>query len=327
MFCTYSLVTTTHTLVWNFSHPPDLLLTWKKMVPQPAISTIHRNQPHLRRLRYLSRVQIMYGLLRTSPIAMLLAAVFLAANPSGSQAFADIRTISMGTGAEIFVSQWHKVVTLYGMKANDANGWLSSEDNDDARDNEGQVTKEILADANANVKVKRKKGKNGYKGYKVLDNRDSLPFVVEVGVPDPYTNGEKMKRDARKNSKVDQEKKKQKMKKVPKYNLMGMDDKDGITSSIFAREKDGSLNKVLGSFSLDKSTNCGDLIEITVDKELIEFEVTRSRCQYKYAGGKRFVMVRKILEVKEKTRILQEEHLKRSLMSSELFDDDPPTLH
>ena len=41
-----------------------------------------------------------------------------------------------------------------------------------------------------------------------------------------------------------------------------------------------------------------------------------ARSQFKYAGGKRFVMVRKILEVKEITRIAEEESLKRLMQKS-----------
>lgn len=70
--------------------------------------------------------------------------------------------------------------------------------------------------------------------------------------------------------------------------------------------------KVLGSFEFDKDTNCGDLLQVG-DRE---FEVVTARSQFKYAGGKRFVMVRKILEVKEISRIAEEATLKR-LMEKE----------
>ena len=67
------------------------------------------------------------------------------------------------------------------------------------------------------------------------------------------------------------------------------------------------MQKILGQFELDKNTNCGDLLDIGER----EFEVVKARAQFKYAGGKRFVMVRKILEVKEITRIAEEASLQR----------------
>ena len=47
-----------------------------------------------------------------------------------------------------------------------------------------------------------------------------------------------------------------------------------------------------------------------------EYQVQKARCQYKYAGGKRFFMVRKILEVKEVTRLRNEEALMKQYKSS-----------
>ena len=220
-------------------------------------------------------------------------------------------------------------MSLDGMKIGDAEGWLN--DDDANKDRTENVTKEdFLKDMlQGDATVRRKKsGKNGYKGYKVMDNRDALPFVVQLATPDPYTPSDKMKSEARKNSKRDLEKKKHRLSKNKKVdtsrnNLVGMDGvNDGIASSINVRKKDGSLHKVLGQYTLDKSTNCGDLIEITVGNECREFEVVKSRCQYKYAGGKRFIMVRKILEVKERTRIAQEKHLMKSLAIG--HSDDVP---
>merc|ERR1712224_1125672 len=70
---------------------------------------------------------------------------------------------------------------------------------------------------------------------------------------------------------------------------------------------------VLGEFELDKSTTSGDIICLG-DKE---YRVETARCQYKYAGGQRFVMVRKILEVKELTRVQNEEALFRQYTISD----------
>eukprot|EP00591_Stephanopyxis_turris_P012825 CAMPEP_0195516416 /NCGR_PEP_ID=MMETSP0794_2-20130614/7147_1 /TAXON_ID=515487 /ORGANISM="Stephanopyxis turris, Strain CCMP 815" /LENGTH=190 /DNA_ID=CAMNT_0040645001 /DNA_START=320 /DNA_END=892 /DNA_ORIENTATION=- len=175
------------------------------------------------------------------------------------------------------------------------------EDDDESDD---LVTKEMLQrDMLADPKVKRKK-RNG-KHYRTLDNRDSLPFTVQVMTPDPYTKPELKKKEARNNT----IKARKGKKPIRRKDLVGM---DGIASSIYTKEADGTLNKVLGQFSLDKSTNCGDVIEVGDS----EYVVLKARCQYKYAGGKRFVMVRKILEVKDVTREAQESSLERQLTKS-----------
>ena len=220
------------------------------------------------------------------------------------------------------------------MKIGDADGWLS----DDGKNNGDDAKKkkdfaEFLenGEGEASVKRKKKNGKNGYKGYKVIDNRDELPFIVSVTTPDPYTPKEKMKSEAKKNTKRDMEKKKHKLgnkgqqgKVSSKHRLAGVDKSDGIASSIKVQQDDGSFHKILGSYQLDKTTNCGDLIEITVGNECREFEVMKARCQYKYAGGRKFVMVRKILEVKERTRKIVEEHLAKSLALSVSDDSSVP---
>ncbi len=92
-----------------------------------------------------------------------------------------------------------------------------------------------------------------------------------------------------------------------------MGGQDFISSSIYARDAEGSMNRIVGEFALDKSTNCGDIIEIG---DGTQYQVQKARCQYKYAGGKRFVMTRKILEVKEIKRILVEKEVQ------ELFEKD-----
>lgn len=157
--------------------------------------------------------------------------------------------------------------------------------------------------------------KKGSKKYKPHDNRDSLPFIVKVKTPDPYTPKDQMMKEAKQLSEKVSKKNKSKIDKVRRSNLVGMEGKyaNGIAASIFSRKSDGELHKILGQFSLDKNTSCGDIIEIGEDRE---FEVIKARAQFKYAGGKRFVMVRKILEVKEITRIAEEASLTR-LMSKE----------
>lgn len=173
--------------------------------------------------------------------------------------------------------------------------------------------------------VKRKK-KNGSARYRTLDNRDNLPFLVKVTTPDPYTKNDEMERTARKNTKRDRERRKEmdskdtkKKKKTIRKNLIGMNGKDAISSSIYARTDDGTLQQVLGEFTLDKSTNNGDIIKVgggSDGDEGKEYQVQKSRCQYKYAGGKKFVMVRKILEVKEMKRVLVEQEIRQ------IFDMD-----
>ncbi|KAL7542932.1 hypothetical protein ACHAXR_012257 [Thalassiosira sp. AJA248-18] len=179
---------------------------------------------------------------------------------------------------------------------------------------EGLITNEMFVRDMLEPARRKKKGAKGE--YKPHDNRDALPFVVRVKTPDPYTPSGEMLKEAKKNSEVAKEKSKGggKKKGPRRSNLVGMDSKyaNAIAASIYSRKKDGSLYKVLGQFELDKNTNCGDLLQVG-DRE---FEVVTARSQFKYAGGKRFVMVRKILEVKEITRIAEEATLAR-LMQKE----------
>lgn len=203
-------------------------------------------------------------------------------------------------------------------------------DNDTEKKKRNMLSQDDTADQDLkaihpnSAKVKRKK-KNGHTRYRTNDNRDSLPFLVKVTTPDPYTTNDEMERTARKNTKVDRkrsnelERKKnggKKKKKVARRNLVGMNGKDSISSSIYKRRDDGTLHQILGEFALDKSTNNGDIIE-TAGKEYL---VQKSRCQYKYSGG-RFMMVRKILEVKEIKRVLIEQEI-RQIFALDTNDDD-----
>ena len=175
-------------------------------------------------------------------------------------------------------------------------------------------------------KVKRKKRNGSH--YRVLDNRDSLPFLVKVTTPDPYTNNEIMKKRARKNTEQLPKGSKSKKNKNDighkRRNLVGMDGVDSIASSIYKRKKDGSLDQILGEFALDKNTNCGDILDVG---DGIEYQVQKARCQYKYVGGKKFVMTRKILEVKELKRILVEKEVKKLFENNDQSDDDDQLLH
>lgn len=186
-----------------------------------------------------------------------------------------------------------------------------NEDDDEKNDN----IDEKIPEEPKEGKVKRKKRNGSH--YRVLDNRDNLPFLVKVTTPDPYTNNEAMAKKAKKNSeelpKGSKAKKNKKNLSSKRHNLIGMDGVDSIKSSIFKRKKDGSLDQVLGEFALDKGTNCGDILDVGDGRE---YQVQKARCQYKYVGGKKFVMTRKILEVKEMKRILVEKEVQQ------LFDND-----
>ena len=214
------------------------------------------------------------------------------------------------------------------LRANPNDGEIDNEDEDEETD--GLIThedflRESLKDP-PSATVKRKK-KNGSR-YRVLDNRDNLPFLVKVTTPDPYTNNEEMKKQARMNTKIQKElakaSKKKKSNGKNRRNLVGMNGKDSIASSIYTRTDDGNLHKILGEFALDKSTNCGDIIEVG---EGVEYQVQKARCQYKYAGGQKFVMTRKILEVKEVKRLLVEEEVKQLFeMDGSERPEEPPML-
>ena len=169
------------------------------------------------------------------------------------------------------------------------------------------------ADENAppTVKVRRKNKKGNKRAYKVLDNRDQLPFAVTVATPDPYTHPEKKRQAAREQSAKS---------KTPRKRHDAVE--NGISSSLYVdpamgntggknkkKSKDKSSNvdttTWLGDFVLDKHTTTGDLLRVGDQ----EYKVVRHKCQYKYAGGQRFVMVRKILQVKEVGRLRTEEYL------------------
>lgn len=128
--------------------------------------------------------------------------------------------------------------------------------------NQTIVTRDmILQDMLQEPVVKRKK-----KGlsYKVLDNRDSLPFQVEIDSPDPYTSKEKKRKNMNK------------VKRIP--NAV----ENTIQSSLFDAEssnEDGHQTP-LGDFLLDKHTTTGDLLEIGG----IQYKVVRHKCQYKVRG-------------------------------------------
>jgi hypothetical protein len=164
-------------------------------------------------------------------------------------------------------------------------------------------------------KVKRKNRKG--KGFKPLDNRDHLPFSVRTKTPDdPYKNRFQKKKEEqlKKNSKGIR----RKTTDLDRHMLAASASTtpSRLVQRRSKKETDGhddkSMTTVLGEFELEKSTTSGDVI-VLGNKE---YRVETARCQYKYAGGQRFVMVRKILEVKELTRAESEEALFRQFDSS-----------
>jgi len=194
---------------------------------------------------------------------------------------------------------------------------LSSPYDDDDDDNQGGRENNEDATAMVSKKKDNKKNKTSKKGkqrnYKAYDNRDALPFGVQVATPDPYTHPDQ---------------KKKKAAKVPK-NPSAVE-QNIISSSLFINNNKSSKKKKnnnkngdsnnddddktwLGEYRLDKHTTTGDLLLIGDT----EYKVVQHKCQYKYAGGKQFVMVRKILQVKEVGRHRTEEYLKRQLKQSE----------
>jgi hypothetical protein len=161
-------------------------------------------------------------------------------------------------------------------------------------------------DDNDDVSVRKKKGKKrggGVKEYKVLDNRDILPFRVTLDTPDPYTHPEIKKKNAAKIRKHGNAVEEHLIKStLYRDNQQPHRKKNGSTTDT-AEE----FSTLLGEYQLGKDTTTGDILLIGNS----EYKVVRHRCQYKYAGAQRFVMVRKILEVKEVGRLLSESALKK----------------
>lgn len=204
------------------------------------------------------------------------------------------------------------------------NDELYDTEEDESASNSDRTSKNTSDEENSSssVSVKRKDKKSKKRGYRVLDNRDSLPFAVNLVTPDPYTHPDIKKDKARKQSVI-----------PPKRHDAV---EAGVSSSLFidagndvgkAKKGNGEAKSSsniptdpstwIGDFVLDKLTTTGDILEIG-DRQ---YKVVRHRCLYKYAGGRRFVMTRKILQVKEVTRVQAEEYLQAQLkLSNEVAD-------
>jgi len=156
------------------------------------------------------------------------------------------------------------------------------------------------------VSVKRKKGSKFKE--EIADNRDNLPFVVKLTTPDPYTRLEIKKAKAQQATREDRK------TRTGPSNM-------NIAASIFIANSDNEeLFPILGEFQSDKQTTSGDILQLGEK----QFKVLKARCQYKYVGGQKFAMVRKILEVKELARSLAEETIAKQFQAS--GDDMMPDL-
>lgn len=207
------------------------------------------------------------------------------------------------------------------LQAENSNGCSDDSPIENSTNNSTLVTKEMflrdILEDSPTVTVQKKGRRKGKKEYRVMDNRDSLPFAVQVTTPDPYTHPDEKKKRAAAN----------KVKRRP-------DAVEQIASSLYTTAPSSSSSKQkrkdrrkedsepdneadfstkLGEFSLDKYTTTGDLLNIGDT----QYKVVRHKCQYKYAGGQRFVMVRKVLQVKEVGRLRTEEYLKRQWKQSQ----------
>jgi hypothetical protein len=145
--------------------------------------------------------------------------------------------------------------------------------------------------------------------------RNALPFIVTVNVPDPYTHPKQIVKEAIKNTKtntpVNNNNKSiariRRSTRIDRFSTGGGGMQSSISATVSALRADGSLHKVLGEFTFDANTNCGDLLLIANT----EYEVISAKSQFRYAGNRKFVLVRKVLVVKEISRIAEEASLKR----------------
>jgi hypothetical protein len=198
---------------------------------------------------------------------------------------------------------------------NSINNNNSNEDNENNFITKEMFLRDLLQEQQSNniennndIRIKKKKnsGKNNsnYKNeYKVFDNRDTMPYAVKLQTPDPYTHPEVKRKNATKlkkrNSAIEEQ-------IVSRVMLPSSSASSSSTDNV-----DNTMT-LLGEYSLDKHTTTGDSLLINN----IEYKVVRHRCLYKYAGGQRFVMIKKILEVKEISRIQTEEYLLQQFQNS-----------
>jgi len=149
------------------------------------------------------------------------------------------------------------------------------DDDDDEPDENEVIThdmflRDMLSPPKDVVVRKKQAGKNNKGGnnnnqkkkeYKVLDNRDILPFAVQLQTPDPYTHPEiKQKRAL-------------KPKKKRRANAV----EEQIASRLYNTNGKDNTKTLLGEFNLDKHTTTGDVLVVGDDGH--EYKVVRHRCQ------------------------------------------------
>ena len=145
--------------------------------------------------------------------------------------------------------------------------------------------------------------------------RDSLPFLIQMPASPYQTKLEKAQH-------IQKLKKKLSENKHTKTSTF-------LNSKLYLQNNTSNNSAMtmmpLGEFRLDKSTTTGDILQLQDDDDNAEdgttttttrlYKVIQHRCQYQYRGGK-FRMVRKILHVKEVSRIQQEEYIQRQYDNS-----------
>jgi hypothetical protein len=192
---------------------------------------------------------------------------------------------------------------------------ISSSPKDDGA--QGLVTAEmfwrdVLRDPPTPVVKRPGSGKKSKKEYRVMDNRDSLPFAVQLATPDPYSPPDATKPKGRGGSTGGA------AAPTPRRRNHAMENK--ISSQLFVEgdraegidDPSDAARTLLGEYQLDKHTTTGDVLLIGEH----QYKVVSHRCLYKYAGGQRFVMMKKILHVKEVGRWQAEEYLHRQWKNS-----------
>jgi hypothetical protein len=196
---------------------------------------------------------------------------------------------------------------------------------------------------NATVYRNPKKKSSTTKEYKIVDNRDALPFQIQLHTPPDYhTMALRLSDAATVDGTATITSKPSPTKSSTTSNGPKKKTSDAITtttptllSSVYRSNEENDLDsdnnnskkkshkkrktgghnntdtdsvlllQKLGDFVLDASTTTGDTIVL---QDNTVYRVIRHRCLYQYKQ-KQFVMCRKILEVKELNRYLSEQYI------------------
>lgn len=212
------------------------------------------------------------------------------------------------------IPQWPTMMTRSPVVGN---GGFADEDGENFNNENDNYDEPLQQEAKC-----KKKGTNKYKSSFATAasqtsseedaRRNALPFIVTVNVPDPYTHPKLIVKEAIKNTKatppVNNNKSLARIRRSSRTDGgRTTDGMSSISATVSALRADGSLQSVLGEFTFDASTNCGDLLLIANT----EYEVISAKSQFRYAGNRKFVLVRKVLVVKEICRIAEEASLRR----------------